>query len=146
MAAPVQPERFLFERQLLDFGPGRRLGQAAARGLLDVVSAAKQLRLPFVPIALKAGPVLARDVDGRHQPRSHFARMARDAAGQGIERAGLRQALEDALVEEPQVEILAQRLERRDRALRLSHGEQRLNRAFADVLDRGQPEADTRRR
>ena len=67
--------------------------------------------------------------------------MPGDAGRERIERAGLDQALEHALVEQPQVEILAERVQRRDASLLRAHLEQRLDRALADVLDRGQAEA-----
>ena len=72
-------------------------------------------------------------------------RMSGDAAGQRVERAGFGQALEHALVEQAEIEILAERLQRRDRALRAADGQQRLDRALADVLDGRQAETDARR-
>ena len=59
--------------------------------------------------------MLAGGVDGRQQPRPERRRSAATsqrgiAADERIERAGLGQALEHALVDEPQVEILAERV------------------------------------
>ena len=67
--------------------------------------------------------VLARRVDRRHQPRPQRRRRQRRrapvSARERIERAGLDQALEHALVDQPQIEILAERVQRRDPALLL---------------------------
>src|SRR5262249_50413571 len=145
-------EGFLLECELLAFAPRRGVLQPkgvigrrrSAPRLAVVEERAKQLRLPFVAIALQARAVLARRIDCRHQARAERRRrqrLVRRAAGERIAGARFDQALEHTLVEEPQVEILAQRVQRRDRPLLLPDGEQRFDGAFADVLDRRQPEA-----
>ena len=63
-----------------------------------------------------------------------------------VERAGLHQALQHALVDQPQIELIAQHVQRRDRPLRRAHAEDRRDRALAHVLDGRQAEAHAFRR
>src|SRR6185295_7987942 len=69
MAAHVEAERFFFSRELLDLRPRRRLGKGRGRGGTAVV-AAKQLRLPFVAIALMTAAVLDCLIHGAEEPRA----------------------------------------------------------------------------
>ena len=86
--------------------------------------------------------MLARRIDRRHQPRPQIARSHRRVRRDRIECAGLHQALEHTLVHEPQIELFAERRQRANAALLFSHGQQGLDRAFADVLDGSQAEPD----
>ena len=124
MAAPVEAERFLLEAELLGLGPRRRLRQRAAAAAVGrargqiVVARRRTAALPFVAIALRARAVLAGRVDGGQEPRPQLQRrqaLVLGARRERVERAGLDQALEHALVDQPQIEILAQRVERRMR-------------------------------
>ena len=69
-------------------------------------------------------------------PRRHRS------VGQRVERAGLDQAFEHPLVDQPLVDVLAQREQRIDAAELLAHVEHRQDRPLADVLHRAQAEAD----
>ncbi len=90
--------------------------------------------------------VIVRRIDRGEKPRPQFARRQRRqlrvASAERVERAGLDQALERPFVDQPQIEILAERVDRADPALLAAHGQQRFDRALADVLDRGEPEPD----
>src|SRR5437660_9060091 len=98
---------------------------------------AKQAALSLLAIALLAGAVLTRGIDPRDDPRPQFARMSFDARRERIERSRFGEALEHPLVEQAEVELVAQRMKRRDAPLIRAHFQQRLDRAFTDVLDRG---------
>ena len=137
MAAPVEAERLLLEGELLGLGPRRRVGQqgrpeAVALRTRPTASAPNSCACPSFAIALQPRAVLAGRVDRREQPRPQRRRRQRLRSGvpsdERVERAGLDEALEHALVDEPQIEILAERVQRRDAALLLPHLEQRLDR------------------
>ena len=122
MAAPIQTERLLLEVELLGFRPRCRLRQrrrfrARARLVSAASEPAEQLRLPLVPVALTPRAVLAGRVDRGEEPRPE--RRA-TAAARGVGRASesnapaFDEALEHALVDQAQIEILAERVQRRD--------------------------------
>jgi hypothetical protein len=85
--------------------------------LIIVVSAerAEELGLSFVAIALRPRAVLAGRVNRCEQSRPGRGRRQTGQRGIGlretIERAGFDQALEHALVGQPQIEILAERVQ-----------------------------------
>ena len=89
---------------------------------------AEELRLPFTEIALVSCTVFTRGVDRGDQPRTHC--RGRQLAESGvcsskrIESACLRQALEHPLVEEPQVELLAQCVQGRNAPMLSAHLQQ----------------------
>ena len=116
MAAHVEAERFLLERQLLRLGPGRRVGQRRSAGASPGSSSEPIIRrtagTALIAVALVAAAVLERPVDGGEQPRARAARLASAAARERVERARLDQALEHPLVHQPQIDVLAQREER----------------------------------
>src|SRR6185436_7261692 len=103
-----------------------------------------------LPVALRAGAVLAGGVDRCKQTCPNpmcraDLRVGPDnrAALQRIARARFDQRLEDALIGQPQVEQLAERMQRRDPAAeRRSRLEDRVDGPFAEPLDRREPEPD----
>ena len=66
----------------------------------------------------------------------------RSARSERIHRAGFDQAFEDALVEQPRVDVVAELIDRREAAEFRARVENSLDRVFAHVLDGAQPEAD----
>ena len=110
MAAHVEAERFLLERERLRLGPRRDVGQrTASSASRRLRRAAEELRLALVAIALVPAAVV--DAPGRRpakQPRAPGQIVVRPPGRRGVERAGLDQALEDLLVDQPQVDLLAQ--------------------------------------
>src|SRR6185436_9223345 len=123
MAAHVETEGLLLEGELLRLGPRRRLRQGdRGAGIVAVPAAAEQRVLPFFAVALVPAAVLDRLVDGREEPRP---------AGRGetarhrVEGAGLDQALERPLVDQPLIHRLAEREERVDAPQLLADAEHR---------------------
>ncbi len=135
MAAQIQAERFLLEREQLLFRPRHRVRQARrgrhliAAAVVVRSAAAEQERLTAFAILLTPAAMLDRAIDRREQPRAaqrarlcHPLRVVRI---ERIERARLRQALEHALVDQAQVDLLAHAIERLDLLLRRAHAEHR---------------------
>ncbi len=83
--------------------------------------------------------MLERAVDRREEPGA-LHRWWVGARREAVERPGLDQALEHALVHEPQIDVLAERVERIDAAALLANGEHRQHRALPHVLDGAQTE------
>ena len=78
--------------------------------------------------------MLQRAIDGGKEPGA--ANRRRLVAGdEGVERSSLDEALEDALVDQTQIDVLAQRVERVDPAALLADGEHRQHGALPHVLD-----------
>src|SRR6185436_16151496 len=149
VAAPVEAEGFLLEAQLLGLGPRRRRRKDQPRqaiaGRRPFRQVPEQPSLAALAIVLEPRAVLAGGVNHSDQPGPQLARRQLFVLGPArkrIERAALDEALEDALVHQPQVEIFAQRMDRAEPSLLGPYLQQRLNRAFTDILDRGQPEPD----
>src|SRR5205085_473111 len=113
--------------------PGRDVGKRGpgpgARGLSP-----EQRMLTRVPLRLASLRLAIRVVQGGHQLRA--------VAPEGIARAGVDQRLDHPLVAEPEVDPLAQLYERATGPAGLPPREDRLDRAFAHVLDRAEAKAD----
>src|SRR5205814_4707654 len=122
------------------------------------------------PLLLPAGEVLARGlgagrgrrdrglggkVEQRNLPAQAILRLAlagrerrvqpgelREAGSERVARAGLDERLQHALVVPLEVDAAAEVLERPERTAGLARGDDVLDRALADVLDRAEAEAD----
>src|SRR5262245_59437821 len=116
---------------------------------------AEEIRLPELLVALRPGAMLAGAVDGREEARPVEREKRRpgflsqrrlhrlDARDQRIARARLHERLEHTFVGQAHVEYFAERVERGDPPAKLFAGcEDRLNRPFAEPLDRREPVAD----
>src|SRR5437763_174987 len=83
--------------------------------------------------ALMPPPVLARRVERGKEPGTAGCRRQRRRRGvlrrERIKGARFHEAFEYALVREPQIEVLAEGVERRDPPLRRADGQERFNRA-----------------
>src|SRR4051812_32883769 len=148
MAGPVQTERFLLVIELLDLRPRYDAGQLrVARRTACCVRAAEQVRLPEILVALRPCAVFARRIDRGEKLRAHMPeRAAFGLPGVGDERIGCArfdEGFEHALVGQSQIENLAERVQRRNTAAELlARLQERVDRAFAQSLDRGQAETD----
>ena len=87
--------------------------------------------MPLVAVALVPAAVLDAPVDGGEEPGARADGGARCRRRERVERAGLDQAFEHALVDEPQVDVLAERVERVDAPELLADAEHREDRALA---------------
>ena len=148
MSAEIQTERFLFVCELLRFGP--RLRAFAVRRREDRllgIRLGEQRHLPPIPVTLRAVAVVDRATDRREQHSPHFRRgPACLRRRQRIERPRLDQALEHPPVDEPEIGLFAQPVERRDAAIHLAHLDNGFDGRFTDVLDSRQTEANALRR
>ena len=120
MAAPVEAERLLLERELLGLGPRRRVGQRdappAPRPSL-VADAAEQLRLPLARgRAAAAPPCSHRRVDRGEQPRPQRAAGAASpsAAASESNAPALTRLSNTRLLTSRRSSVLAQRVQRVD--------------------------------
>ena len=151
VAAPVEAKRLLLEVQLLGLGPRRHVGKRHRRRPCALVRAAEQVEIALAEflVPLGARAVIAGAVDGRKQPGPDQGdripqHRVRAAADERVAGARFHQRLEHPLVGQPQVENLAERMQRRDAAAELrARVDDRLDRALAEALDRGQPEPDS---
>src|SRR5690606_38291468 len=115
----------------------------AGRLLFRIEVAAEKRRLPEVAVLLSPTAVLEHAVDGREQTRTHRCRLGHRALEQRVERAALYKALDDALVDQTEIEMFGQSVQRRHAAAELlARRQQRQNRSVADVLHGGQAIAD----
>ncbi len=130
----VQPEQLLFPAQsdahrLLGHGRQRALERRGILARADV----EQRCLAGQPVAL--GGLAGRD--RIVEPGQHLGRMT-----ERVERPHPGQRLEHLAVGEPQVDPRAEVGQRAERPALVAGGDDRLDRALADVLDREQPEPD----
>jgi hypothetical protein len=104
-----------------------------------VVAAAEEIRLAELAIALGAVAVLDRAVDGAEQLGA--SRGQADAGrDETVARARLHQRFEHLLVDDAEIELFAELMDRRDRAGPFADLDDRVNRAFAEAFDRRQSE------
>src|SRR6185436_18648808 len=114
MAAPVQPQGFLLEIQLLDLGPRRHVGEQNRRRPCGSLVTPEQIEVALTEflVPLRASSVLAGAVNAREQPRADGwsgspKYRGRASANQCVARAGFHERLEDALVGDTEVEDFA---------------------------------------
>ena len=129
----VQPEQLLLPAQALADGDLGRGGERPLEGGGVGRAQVEQRGLARDPVALGR----LRGGDRIVEPEQDLGRMAERA-----ERADLGQRLEHLAVGQPQVDPGAEIGQRAERAALVAGGDDRLDRALADVLDREQAEPD----
>ena len=134
MAGDVEAEHLLLEREALVGLPFRRdLGRRASpdgRRRQDL----EEGPLPFGAVTLLALAALECRVGGGEEMRTREAER--------VEGACLDETLHHTPVDEPEVDPRAEVLQRLERPLAATRLQDRLHRGLADVLDRGQAEAN----
>ena len=134
MAADEEAENFFFGGEARVLVPVGNVGQFVVVRLgLFLLKHAKQAVLAGFGVALGFLRLLHGFVEDGHQLR---------AAAQGIHGAALDQRFEHALVEQAQIDVLAEFEDRFEAAQLLAGGDDRFDGVAADVLHRGQAEAD----
>src|SRR5688572_21011406 len=138
MAAEIQAERVFFVRQQLHLGPWRTIWQANNREAA-FVSAAEQIRLSEIAIALRPVAVLERAIDAAEQLSA--SGMQRDALwNQAVARTGLDQRFQDLLVDDAQVELFTELMQRGNAAGPFADLDDGADGAVAETLDRREAE------
>ena len=131
MLGQVQPQQLLLPAQ-----PLSRWSLGHVRQLLvhrDGLGRAEDPKLRAVPFGLQ----LAAERHGSVERVQQLVGMTQLA-----QRADPDERLEHPLVREPEVDPRAEIRQRLERAARFARGDDRLDRALPDILDRDQPEAD----